>query len=84
MDFYIWDNPYNRRLYKNHCCANSSGGVDFKRQMLINKMKQLVAKMKRLMAMLATAKSPTERNSLQMRIEQVQAEIAMVEREMKT
>lgn len=80
---FYYNKPKNNRT---HCCSagSSAGAVDARREALLRKLKQLAAKLKRLMEQLSMAKTPTERNSLQMRIEQVLTEIALVERDLNT
>lgn len=88
MYFNVWnDNSYNmwNRKPHHHCCGASSAGMsDMVREAKLRKLKQLAEKLKRLIDQLSTAKTPTEKNSLQIRIEQVQAEIAILERELNT
>ncbi len=81
---FYYNNKFNNN--KTHCCSagSSAGAVDARREALIRKLKQLAEKLKRLMNLLSMAKTPTEKNSLQIRIEQVQSEIALIERELKT
>ena len=64
------------------CC--SLGGVSSKIRELIRKLRQLAAKLRRLMTQLTMAKTPDERVKIRMKIDSVMAEIAAVEREIKT
>jgi len=89
MYFDAWNYNSNNNRFKtsHHCCSagsSAAGSVDYRREALIRKLKQLAAKLKRLMEQLSMAKTPTEKNSLQIRIEQVQSEIALVERDLNT
>ena len=67
---------------ESHCCCN--GEEDPKIKVLRRRLKQLLEVVKRLQSQLSMAKTQTERNSILMRIDRVMAEIADVEREIKT
>ena len=64
------------------CC---SFGVESPRlRELMRKLRQLAAKLRRLMTQMTMAKTPDERLKIRMKIDSVMAEIAAVEREIKT
>ena len=79
-----WGDDYFKFNKKHHHCCGAGGVTDFRREAILRKLKQLAEKIKRLMDQLSMAKSPTEKNSIQIRIEQTQAEIAILERELNT
>ncbi len=86
LNFNYWYNNNDpENLYKKHHCCSASGGISSaRREAILRKLKMLAQKLKRLQDQLTMAKTPSEKNSLQIRIEQVQAEIAILERELKT
>lgn len=85
LNFNYWYNNDPEKLYKKHHCCNASGGISSARmEAVLRKIKMLAEKIKRLKDQMMMAKSPAEKNSLQIRIEQAQAEIAILERELNT
>ncbi len=86
LNFNYWNyDPDSLINKKRHCCKAFGGGVGSARmKAIMRKLKQLAEKIKRLTEQLSTAKTPTEKNSLMIRIEQTKAEIAILERELNT
>ncbi len=64
------------------CCSFGVGSTRL--QELMRKLRQLAAKLRRLMTQMTMAKTPDERLKIRMKIDSVMAEIAAVEREIKT
>ncbi|MGN0031194.1 MAG: hypothetical protein ACI37Q_04490 [Candidatus Gastranaerophilaceae bacterium] len=64
------------------CCC--MGMENSRQRELIRKLRQLAAKLRRLMTQMTMAKTPDERLKIRMKIDSVMAEIAAVEREIKT
>ncbi|MCM1339619.1 MAG: hypothetical protein NC191_08115 [Muribaculaceae bacterium] len=82
INFSPWSDDFYKFNKKVHSCSVSGGVSDARREAILRKLKQLAEKIKRLMDQLSMAKTPAEKNSIQIRIEQTQVEMAILEREL--